>query len=199
MHTDTQYHHNSILSLLSRLRHSVQRTTVLEPLDLALVESVVEFNVKGLTAVCWMHTQRHRLTDCQLGAHKVDLVIWLDLIVVLGVGKGKRKHTLLLEVGFVDTCERPNDDCESTEMSGLERGVLARGAFAVVPVADYNPLDALLLVIAGSCWNSVRLTSSLVLNFVRLTVGLVNGTDEHVVGDVVKVTAILEPGASHYV
>ena len=199
MHTDTQCCQNSFLPRLSRLRHSVQRTSVLEPFDLALVESVVELDVKGLAAVCWMHMHRHWFADCYLGAHKVDFVIRLDFVVVFGVGKGKRKHALLLEIGFVDTSERPHDNCESTEVAGLKGSVLARGAFAVVPVADYNPPNALLLVIAGSCWNSIGLASGLVLDFVRLTIGLVNGADEHIVGDVVKVASVLEPGASHYV
>jgi len=41
------------------------------------------------------------LSDCELGAQKVDLVGWVDLVVVGWVGEGKRKHTLLLEVGLV--------------------------------------------------------------------------------------------------
>ena len=41
------------------------------------------------------------LADGELGAHQVDLVIGLDLVVVGGVGEGQREHTLLLQVGFV--------------------------------------------------------------------------------------------------
>lgn len=44
------------------LGHGVQRATVLEPLNLALVESVRKLNVKGL-AVLRVHSKGHWLAD----------------------------------------------------------------------------------------------------------------------------------------
>ena len=88
-----------------RLRHRVQRTAILEPLELRLVERMVEFNIEGLAAICWMHSQSHWLANCNLSAQQVDLVVWLDLVVVRFVREGEWQHTLLLEVGLVNTGE----------------------------------------------------------------------------------------------
>jgi len=83
------------------LGHGVERGTVLEPLELRLVESVREGNVKGIAALCWVDSESHWLAYCKLSAENVNLVVRLDLVVVGGVGEGQRHHTLLLEVGLV--------------------------------------------------------------------------------------------------
>lgn len=121
----------------------------------------------------------------------------LDLVVVCGVLEGKRQHTLLLQVGLVDTGKASSDDGQATEMTGLKSSVLSGGTLAVVPVTDNDPLDALLLVVTSDSRNGVPLSVGVVLDLVGLTVGLVDGTDKHVVGDVVKVTTVLQPGAGH--
>ena len=46
-----------------------------------------------------------------------DLVVGSDLVVVSGVSKGKWEHTLLLEVGLVDSSEGLDDDGSSSKMS----------------------------------------------------------------------------------
>jgi len=63
------------------LSHGVQCATVLEPLNLGLVESVGEFGVP-CRPVLRVYPQCHRLTNGKFGAHQVNLVIWIDLIVV---------------------------------------------------------------------------------------------------------------------
>lgn len=205
------YHHSSgilfsyspsscPIQLLPRTRvlgHCVQSAAVLEPLELRLVEGVAELDVECLAAGCWVYDHRHWLTNCNLGALQVNAVVWLDLVVVCWVAEGQRKHTLLLQVGLVDTCEGSGDDCETTKMSWLESSVLTGRALAVVPVANDNPLDASLLVVTGNSWDSVDLTSLLVLDLVGLAVGLVDGTDKHVVRNVVQVTTVLQPRTSH--
>jgi hypothetical protein len=168
-----------------------------EPLDLAGVEGVGQGNVEGGLAVGGVDAEGHGLADGKLCAEKVDLVVGLDLLVVLGVGEGEGKHTLLLKVGLVDTSERAGDDGETAKVTGLESGVLTGRALTVVPVTDDDPPDALLLVVTGSGGHGVVLASGEVVDLVGLTVLGVNGTDQHVVGDVVKVTAVLEPGAGH--
>ena len=59
-------------SLLSRLGHRVQRASVLEPLDLGLVEGVVQLDLEG-QAILGVHGHRHRLANGKFCAGEVDL------------------------------------------------------------------------------------------------------------------------------
>lgn len=61
---------------------------------------MAELDVEGGT-VLGVDTQGDGLANLELSAEEVDLVLGLDLVVVGGVGEGKRKHTLLLQVGLV--------------------------------------------------------------------------------------------------
>lgn len=70
-------------------------------------------------------------------------------------------------------------------------------ALSVIPVADDNPRDALTLVVSGSGRNSVIGTGCEVLDLVSLAVGSVDGTDQHVVRDIVQVSTVLQPWSSH--
>lgn len=62
-----------LLYLFVGLGHGVERGAVLEPLDLALVESVGELDVERL-AVLWLDDQGDRLAGRELRALDVDLV-----------------------------------------------------------------------------------------------------------------------------
>jgi len=92
-----------------------------------------------------------------------------------------------------DTGERTGDDGKTTQVTWLKSSVLTGRSLTVVPVTDDNPSDALGLVVTGGCWDSVVLAGSEVLDLVGLTVVGVDGTDQHVVGDVVQVTSVLQP------
>ena len=85
---------------LGGLGHGVEGRAVLEPLDLALVEGVRKLDLEGLT-VLGVDSHGHGLADGELSAEKVDLVVGLELVVVGRLREGKRKHTLLLQVGLV--------------------------------------------------------------------------------------------------
>ena len=82
-------------------------------------------------------------------------------------------------------------------MTRLQGGVLTRATLTVVPVTNDNPLDATGLVVTGSSRNSIEFSSESVPDTVGLTVLRVDGTDKHVVGDVVKVSTVLQPWAGH--
>lgn len=157
---------------------------------------MVELDVEGL-AILGVDAQSDGLANLELGAEQVNTVLGLDLLVVGGVGEGQRKHTLLLQVGLVDTGEGTGDDSETTEVTGLQSGVLTGGSLTVVPVTNNNPLDATGLVVTGSGGDRSVFTSDGVLDLVGLTVLLVDGTDKHVVGDVVQVSTVLQPGTGH--
>lgn len=182
--------------VLGLLGHGVESGTVLEPLNLGLVEGVREGDLESLT-VGGLDTESDGLANSKLSAEDVDLVIGVDPVVVGGVGEGERKHTLLLEVGLMDTSERAGDDGETTKVAGLESGVLTRRTLTVVPITDNDPTDALGLVVTGNSGDGIPLTSGEVLDLVGLTVGSVDGTNQHVVGDVVEMTTVLEPRTGH--
>jgi len=63
---------------------------------------------------------------------KVDLVIRLDLLVIGRVLEVEGEHTLLLEVGLVDTSEGSGDDSSSSEETGFESGVFSGRSLTVV-------------------------------------------------------------------
>ena len=182
--------------VLGVLGHGVEGRAVLEPLNLGLVEGVRELDLEVL-AVLGVDLHGDGLANGELSAEDVDLVLGAELVVVGGVREGEGKHTLLLQVGLVDTSEGAGDDGETAKVTGLESGVLTRRALTVVPVTDNDPADALGLVVAGNGGDGTPLTVGEVLDLVGLTVGGVDGTDQHVVGDVVKVTTVLEPGTGH--
>lgn len=85
---------------LSALRHGVQCTSILEPLDLGLVESVGELDIVRGT-ILGVNTESDGLADSELSAEQVNGVIGFDLIIVGWVGECKGQHALLLQVGFV--------------------------------------------------------------------------------------------------
>ena len=89
-----------------------------------------------------------------------------------------------------------DNDSTSAQVSGLESGVLATAALAVVLVADGHPADAFRLVVARHVGHLAPIASELVADVVRLVVLEVDGADEHVVRDVVQVATVLEPRAS---
>lgn len=110
----------------------------------------------------------------------VNLVGSLELVVVLGVDEGKGKHTLLLQVGLVDTGEAADDDGKTTEEAGLKGSVLTRRTLTVVVVSDDDPLDAGLTVGSTDLGNTTPRSVKLVLDLVGLTVLRVDGTDQAV-------------------
>lgn len=63
---------------------------------------------------------------------KVDLVVRLDLLVIGRVLEVEGEHTLLLEVGLVDTSEGSGDDSGSSEETGLKSGVFSGRSLTVV-------------------------------------------------------------------
>mmetsp|Transcript_9808 Transcript_9808/g.26682 ORF Transcript_9808/g.26682 Transcript_9808/m.26682 type:complete len:346 (-) Transcript_9808:1065-2102(-) len=75
--------------------------------------------------------------------------------------------------------------------------MLAGGSLAVVLIANDNPWDASGLVGTGNVRNSPVLARQSVFDTVGRAVLLVQCSDEHVVGDVVQVSAELQPGSGH--
>mmetsp|Transcript_36260 Transcript_36260/g.102163 ORF Transcript_36260/g.102163 Transcript_36260/m.102163 type:complete len:601 (-) Transcript_36260:497-2299(-) len=132
-----------------------------------------------------------------LQAHDAELVVRRHQLVVRGVGEHQRQHPLLLQVGLVDAGERLDDHGRAAEVPGLQRRVLPAAPLAVVLVPDHDPADARRLVVPGSLRDGLVIARELVLHAVGLVVLVVDGSDQHVVGDVVEVAAVLQPRARH--
>lgn len=82
-------------------------------------------------------------------------------------------------------------------MSGLKGSVFSGASLAVVPVTNDNPWDSSGLVVTGSGGDRAVFASLEVLDLVGLFVLSVNGANQHVVGDVVKMATVFQPGAGH--
>lgn len=185
--------HTLPLLLLGLGRHQVESRPSLEPLDLTLVEGMGEGDFV-LGTICMLGDQSKVLAWSKgFETEDVDLVVRTDLVVVFWVGESQGKHTLLLQVGLVDTSERANDDSETTKVSGLKSSVLAGRTLSVVMVTDNDPLDSLGLVVCGSLGDGVVLAGELVLNLVGFAILRVDSTNQKVLRDVLKVTTVLEP------
>jgi hypothetical protein len=77
--------HISRRLLLGSLGHGVQGTSVLEPLNLALVEGVRQLDVERLATVGGVDNHGEGLLNSKLSALEVDLVVGANLVVVGGV------------------------------------------------------------------------------------------------------------------
>lgn len=103
-----------------------------------------------------------------------------NLVIVGRVLEPQRKHTLLLQVGLVDTRKGSADDSSSTKESGLKSGMFSGRTFTIVLVTDNDPWDISVSVVRGNSGDRAKLASLLVENLVGLTVIRVDSTDQTV-------------------
>lgn len=103
-----------------------------------------------------------------------------NLVIVGRVLEPQRKHTLLLQVGLVDTRKGSADDSSSTKESGLKSGMFSGRTFTIVLVTDNDPWDISVSVVRGNSGDRTKLASLLVENLVGLTVIRVDSTDQTV-------------------
>jgi len=103
---------------------------------------------------------------------------------------------LLLEVRFVDPGKRLGEDDASTQVPWLHRGVLSGTPFAIILVSNHHPVHLSRQVIAAHCRDRVLLSGEDIGGGVDLVIVRIEGPNQSVVGDIVKVTLVLEPRAS---
>lgn len=96
-----------------------------------------------------------------------------------------------------NTGKATSDDSKTAKVTGLESSVLTRTTLSVVPITDNNPLDAASLIVTSSSRDSIIVAGESVFDLIGLAVLGVDSTNQHVVGDVVKVATVLEPWAGH--
>ena len=85
------------------LLHPVEGAACLEPLDLLVVEGVVEQDGVGAAVAVAQHALQLGAGLEGLQSHDGDLVIGPHEIVVRLVVEGEREHALLLQVRLVDS------------------------------------------------------------------------------------------------
>jgi hypothetical protein len=78
--------------LLSVLGHGVKSATVLEPLDLALVEGVRKLDLERVASVRRMNRHREWLTRSKLGRSQINAIVRANLVIIGGVREGEGKH-----------------------------------------------------------------------------------------------------------
>lgn len=85
------------------------------------------------------HLDSELCAGCQLlQAQDAESVCAVNLVIVSRVGKSERQHTLLLQVCLVDTGEALHDDGNTTQVAGLQGGVLATAALTIVLITWHN-------------------------------------------------------------
>lgn len=107
-----------------QLLHSVQSTASTEPLDLGLVEGVVQedglLGPVGVLDDAFQRLARGEVLQALYG----QLVHGVNLVVVCWVSECKGQQALLLQVGFMDPGEALGDDGPAPEVARLQRRML---------------------------------------------------------------------------
>jgi hypothetical protein len=129
--------------------------------------------------------------------NSADLIVLAEEVVVGWVSESKREHTLLLQVGLVDTGERLHQYGVNTEPAWLHGRVLAAGSFTVVLLTNDDLADAIVAVSHTTFRNGHVVVRDVVEYSVGLLAVSVDGTNETVVRDVLQVTTELQPRAGH--
>jgi hypothetical protein len=136
---------------------------------------------------------RHQLVRAQ----NIQPILNINLIINHRILKRQRQHPLLLQVRLMDSRKTSRNHRHAAQESWLESGVLATGAFAVVPVADDAPSGYRVAVGFGDFRDSGDGVGGEVDSFA--TEGFGSGPDgalgagEQVVGDVFEVAAVSVP------
>lgn len=182
---------NLVLGLLNLLSHQVKCRAGLEPVNLSLVERVVQLDLEG-ASVSFLDLGGEWLSGSEvLQSQNGNAVLGADSVVVLLVGEGEREDSLLLQVSLVYSSERFDNDSDTSEESRLESGVFTRGTFSEISIADDYPGDFVISVIASGIGYGSPFLGDLILDLVGLSVGSVHGSNIAVVGDVGQVSSVL--------
>jgi len=81
--------------------------------------------------------------------HRANHITSIDRVIIGFIRKSQRHHALLLEIRLVDPCEALRQDDTPAQVSRLQGGVFARGAFAVVVFCYHEPFVALVFPFLG--------------------------------------------------
>ena len=143
-------------------------------------------------AQCKVHTRLQLIST-----EHIQPVLNPNPIISRRIRERKRQHPLLLQVRLMDACKAAGNHSDTREISGLERGVFAAGAFAVVPVAEDAPFDACVAVGFGDGGDGVEGLRQGVESLAAEVSGADSclGAGKEVVRDVLEVATVFVPGA----
>ncbi|RNA19500.1 hypothetical protein BpHYR1_053751 [Brachionus plicatilis] len=74
-------------------------------------------------------------------ADQRDLVIWLDFVIITGIGESERQQALLLQIGLVYTSKTLHNNGPTAQVSGLQSSMFSRASLAIIVVADGHPSE----------------------------------------------------------
>ena len=113
-------------------RSKIQCTTSLEPCDLRIIIGMFYLEAI-LRAVLVLEGDGKMTARCKLlETSQRDTIVLLYLIIIILVAESKRKHTLLLQIGLVDTGEALGQHAAHVQVQGHQRRVFPAGALTVV-------------------------------------------------------------------
>mmetsp|Transcript_4227 Transcript_4227/g.26860 ORF Transcript_4227/g.26860 Transcript_4227/m.26860 type:complete len:353 (-) Transcript_4227:1099-2157(-) len=97
----------------------------------------------------------------------------------------------------MDTCKTLHNNRSSTQVPGLQCCVLPRATLTVVLVTNHYPRNPSSLVCTRNLRHTVKLVCKRIVNLVCLPILVVNGTNQHVITDIVQVPPELQPWSRH--
>ncbi|KAH3661168.1 hypothetical protein OGAPHI_006575 [Ogataea philodendri] len=175
----------------------VDSRTGFEELDLVLTHGVLTVDLELLARLLGHLDLENSAVVTLLGHH-----VWktnggehvggADSVVIGLVGKGQRQHTLLLEVGFVDSGKRLDQNDLASKESWRKSSMFSGRTFSVIMLCNHTPFSVLVLPFHHELWNTVWLAVEVVSN-VHLASLLVLGTDQRVVRDVFQMSLVFQP------
>src|SRR6185312_4524252 len=175
----------------------IQRSACLEPAYLLFIIGMVDAQlVLAAILVMQYHGQGFAWGKrCQ--AIDIDDVILLHLVIVFFIRKGQRQHALFFQIGLMDAGKAADDYRAHAEMTGLHSCMLAAAAFAIILIADDHRSDMGSLIVPRGGRDRAISTRELILDVIGVIVEKIDGTDQHVVGDIVEMTAEFQPRTRH--
>src|SRR5690606_18607176 len=107
----------------------------------------------------------------------INRIIFLNQVVICGIGKCQCQHALFLQVGLMNPRKRFYQDSTDAQEPWLHRSMFPGRTFSVVFVTYYNRTYLVLLVLSLYDRNFTVCWSYLVFDFVGFVVAVVYITD----------------------
>merc|ERR1719461_160185 len=131
---------NSTGSSSRDLLHSVESTSGLEPVDLLIIEGMIQKDGIGAAVAVAQETLELGSRSKGFETKEGDLIIGSNLVIVCLVVEGQGQHPLLLQVRLVDSGKRLDNDSSASEESWFQSCMFTRRSFSVVFVTKDDPI-----------------------------------------------------------
>ena len=115
----------------------VEAGTAVKPFDLLVVVGVFSQNFIYSPVVVVQNQFQWGFRREILQSEDIYPVLFLNQVVVLRIGKGQGKHTLFLEVCFVNSGKRAGQYGPHSKVTRLHCGMLAGGSFPIIFITNH--------------------------------------------------------------